>query len=71
MYGVVTALTSSKPNSSNLAKQIEDWTHANKVCRYTLLNVLSNELFNAHCLYKEAKDTCDSLILKYIVEDVV
>jgi len=37
MYGVVFALTTSKFNSNTLAKHIEEWTHANKVCRHTLL----------------------------------
>jgi len=36
MYGVANAPSTSKPNESNTpAKQIEDWTHANKVCRST------------------------------------
>jgi len=33
--------------------------------------VLSNDLFDIYCSYKEAKDIWDSLILKYTVEDVV
>jgi len=32
MYGVAMALSTSKPDESS-AKQVEDWTYANKVCR--------------------------------------
>jgi len=31
---------------------------------------LSNDLFDVHCSYKESKEIWDSLILKYIVEDI-
>jgi len=31
MYGVAMALSTSKPDVSS-AKQVEDWTYANKVC---------------------------------------
>jgi len=65
MYGVAYALTTSKPDTSSPAKQIEDWIHANKVCRHTMLNALSNDLFDVYCSYKEAKEIWDSLILKY------
>jgi len=71
MYGVASAHTTSKPDSSFPAKQIEDWIHTNKVCLHTLLNALSNNLFDVYCSYKEAKEIWDSLILKYTVEDVV
>jgi len=71
MYGVATALTSSKPNSNIPSKQVEDWIHANKVCRHTLLSALSTDLFDVYCSYKEAKEIWDSLILKYTAEEVV
>ena len=61
----------SKPDSSTLVKQIDVWTHANKVCRHTLLSALSSDLFNLYISYKEAKDIWDSLILKYTTGDVV
>jgi len=66
MYGVVFALTTSKPDSSTPAKV---WTRADKVYCHTLLSVLSNDLFDVYCSYKEAKDIWDSFILKYTVED--
>jgi len=71
MYGVALALTTSKPDSTTTAKQVDDWIHANKVCRHTLLSVLSNDLFDVYASYKNAKDIWDSLILKYTVEDIV
>jgi len=56
MYGVVTALTFSKPNFNIPSKQVEEWIHENKVCRHTLLSALSNDLFDVYCSYKEAKE---------------
>ena len=55
MYKVGFALTTFKRDSSMPTKQIDDWTHANKVCRHTLLSVLSNYLFDVYYSYKEAK----------------
>jgi len=71
MYGVALALTTSKPGSTTATKQVDDWIHANKVCHHTLLSVLSNDLFDVYASYKNAKDIWDSLILKYIAEDIV
>ena len=39
MYGVALALTTSKPDSTTAAKQVDDWIHPNKVCCHTLLSV--------------------------------
>ena len=64
MYGVALALTTSKPDLTTVAKQVDDWIHANKVCRHTLLSVLSNDLFDVYASYKNAKDIWDSFILK-------
>ena len=71
MYGVAHALTTAKLDSTTAAKQVDDWIHANKVCRHTLLSVLSNDLFDVYASYKNEKDIWDSLILKYIAEDIV
>ena len=71
MYGVALALTTAKPDSTTPTKQVDDWIHANKVCCHTLLSVLSNDLFDVYASYKNAKVIWDSLILKYIVEDIV
>jgi len=48
MYEVAFALTTSKPDSRTNVKQVDDWIHANKVCRHTLLNALSNDLFDVY-----------------------
>jgi len=71
MYGVPYALTTSKPDTSSSAKQIEDWIHANKVCCHTMLSALSNDLFDVYFSYKKEKEIWDSLILNYTAEDVV
>ena len=71
MYGIALALTTSKPDSTTVTKQVDDWIHANKVCRHTLLSVLSNDLFDVYASYKNVKDIWDSLILKYTAEDIV
>jgi len=71
MYGVALTLTTSKPDSSTTAKQVDDWIHANNVCHHTLLSVLSNDMFDVYASYKNAKDIWDSLFLKYTAEDIV
>jgi len=71
MYGVSFALTTSKPDSITTAKQVDDWIHANKVCRHTLLSVLSNDLFDIYASYKNAKDIWDCFILRYTAEDII
>ncbi|KAG5068605.1 hypothetical protein JHK85_000982 [Glycine max] len=42
-----------------------------EVCRHNLLSALSNDLFDVYCSYTESKEICDSLILKYTIEDVL
>ncbi|KAG4954413.1 hypothetical protein JHK85_040780 [Glycine max] len=44
---------------------------ANKVCCHTLLNTLSNELFDVYFSYKEAKEIWESLVLKYTIKSVL
>ena len=39
--------------TENMHVNTEAWTHANKVCRHTILTILSNELFDVCCAYKE------------------
>ena len=36
-----------------------------------MLSALSNDLFDVYCSYKESKEIWDSLLLKYIVKDMV
>ena len=73
MYRVAFTLTTFKPDYNTPTKQIEDWTHVNKICHHTLFSALPNYVFNVYCSYKKKKaiDIWDSLIFKYIVEDVV
>jgi len=64
MHGVVFTLSIPKPDAIAKANQLQQWVQANKVCRHTLLSVLSNDLFDVYCSYKEPKEIWDSLILK-------
>ena len=65
MHGVAWLLSTENtlPNS-------EAWTHVNMVCRHTILTILSNELFDVYCAYKEEKVIWESMLRKYIVEDM-
>ncbi|MCI44705.1 gag-pol polyprotein, partial [Trifolium medium] len=69
MYSVANALSESKPATTATEKVTEQWTHANRVCRCTILSTLSNELFDVYCSYKEAKEIWDSMATKYTAED--
>ncbi|CAJ2667187.1 unnamed protein product [Trifolium pratense] len=69
MYAVTNVLTESKPASTATEKVTEQWTHANRVCRSTILSTLSNDLFDVYCSYKEAKEIWDSMATKYTAED--
>ncbi|KAF7841396.1 Retrovirus-related Pol polyprotein from transposon TNT 1-94 [Senna tora] len=69
MHGVVDALEKSKPADDATQTLKDFWQHANKVCRHTLLSILSNDLFDIYSVYKEANKIWESLILKYTAED--
>ena len=71
MHRVAFTLISEKLNSTALAKELDQWNEANKLCHHTLQSTSFNELFNVYCSYKEANDIQDSLVLKYTIEDVV
>lgn len=45
----------SKPLSTDDPNQLEGGTYTNKVCRHTIIIVLSNYLFDVHCTYKGGK----------------
>ena len=69
VHGVAYALTDPKP-PLDAGKQIQDaWLYANKVCRHTILQTISNELFDVYCSYKEAKLIWEALIKKFTAED--
>ncbi|XP_045802272.1 uncharacterized protein LOC123895839 [Trifolium pratense] len=68
--GVTSALTAAEPDEAKTdPKLVEGWKHANKVCRYTILSTLSNDLFDVYCSYKGAKEIWDNLNIKYTAED--
>lgn len=46
MHSVASSLSELKPMSSTTQKVIDQWTDVNKVCRYTILSNLSNNLFD-------------------------
>lgn len=64
MHGIAATLTDSMPVDPN---QLDKWTRANKVCRHTILNTLSNELFDGYCI--EARAIWESINLKYTAKD--
>ncbi|KAF7808397.1 putative RNA-directed DNA polymerase [Senna tora] len=55
MYGVVNALTEAGPVADADQATKNFWLQA-KECRHTILNTLSNEIFDIYSVYKEAKD---------------
>jgi len=70
VHGVASALTDVKPDETKSdAKQIEKWNNANKVCRHTILSILSDVLFDVYCSYKVAKEILDNMNVKYTTED--
>jgi hypothetical protein len=42
---------------------------ANKLCVNTILNSLSNELFDVYCNFTIARDLWDELVGRYVIED--
>ncbi|XP_019265607.1 PREDICTED: uncharacterized protein LOC109243157 [Nicotiana attenuata] len=68
MHGVAFALTDPKPIEAN-SIQMDQWVHANKVCRHTIISTISNELFDVYVSYKEEKEIWESMIRKYTAED--
>ncbi|XP_022873573.1 uncharacterized protein LOC111392455 [Olea europaea var. sylvestris] len=69
IHGVAFALKDPKPSSNSEAHIQDAWVHAKKVCRYTILQTLSNELFDVYCSYKEAKTIWEALVKKFNVQD--
>ena len=53
LHGVADALTESAPSPDADQAKIAAWTYANKVCRHTLINTLSNDLFDVYHVKKE------------------
>ncbi|XP_016450228.1 uncharacterized protein LOC107775070 [Nicotiana tabacum] len=69
VHGVAHALLHPQPSADVDNKIVESWQYANKVCRHTILQTISNELFDVYCSYKEAKAIWEALIKKFTTED--
>ncbi|XP_071928182.1 uncharacterized protein [Coffea arabica] len=69
IHGVAYALTESQPSATADAKTQEAWQYANKIYRHTILQTLSNELFDVYCSSKEAKAIWEALVTKFTTED--
>ncbi|KAI9126065.1 hypothetical protein K1719_003483 [Acacia pycnantha] len=70
MHGVAIALNQPQLALESDQAAKDAWTYANKVYRHTVISTLSNDLFDVYCVYKEAQNIWESLILKYTVEDI-
>ncbi len=51
------------------SEKIKNWEMANTLCLNTILNSLSNELFDVYCHFTIAKELWDELIGRYVIED--
>ena len=67
--GVAYALTETQPAATMDVKTEESWQYANKVCQHTILQTLSNELFDVYCSCKEVKTIWEALVIKFIAGD--
>lgn len=63
------ALAESQPVATVDVKIPESWQYANKVCQHTILQTLSNELFDVYCTCKEVKKIWEALVMKFTAED--
>lgn len=55
VHGVAHTLIHPQPDANVDKKIMESWQYANTVCRHTILQTISNELFDVYCSCKEAK----------------
>ncbi|XP_027151882.1 uncharacterized protein LOC113751937 [Coffea eugenioides] len=69
IHGVAYALAEAQPTATMDVKTQESWQYTNKVCRHTVLQTLSNELFAVYYSCKEVKTIWEALITKFITED--
>lgn len=46
------------------------WNKPNNICRYTILGILFDKVYDVYCLYKSTCKILDILNKKYILEDV-
>nr|XP_009784424.1 PREDICTED: uncharacterized protein LOC104232844 [Nicotiana sylvestris] len=69
VHGVAHAMLHPQPSADADNRIVESWQYANKLCRHTILQTISNELFDMYCSYKEAKAIWEALIKKFTAED--
>jgi hypothetical protein len=66
---ISSALTEPRPDEDEESEELRNWEMANKLCVNTILNALSNELFDVYCNFTIAKDLWDELVGRYVIED--
>jgi hypothetical protein len=68
---ISSALTERRPDeeSEEQSEELRNWKMANKLCVNTILNSLSNELFDVYCNFTIARDLWDELVGRYVIED--
>jgi hypothetical protein len=68
---ISSALTELIPNKEleELFEELRNWEMANKLCVNTILNSLSNELFDVYCNFTITGDLGDKLVGRYVIEN--
>jgi hypothetical protein len=68
---ISSVLTEPRPDeeSEEQSEELRNWEMANKLCVNTILNSLSNELFDVYCNFTIARDLWDELVGRYVIED--
>ena len=69
IHGVAYTLTDAQLAITTDAMSQESWQYANKVCQHTILQTLSNELFDVYSSCKGAKTIWEALITKFTAKD--
>nr|XP_016495334.1 PREDICTED: uncharacterized protein LOC107814434 [Nicotiana tabacum] len=69
VHGVAHVLLHPQPSADTDNKIVKSWQYANKVCCHTILQTISNKLFDVYCSYKEAKAIWEALIKIFTTED--
>jgi hypothetical protein len=59
----------SDEESEEQSEELRNWEMANKLCVNTILNSLSNELFDVYYNCTIARDLWDELVGRYVIED--
>lgn len=59
----------ANPKPKDGSHMLPTWETGNKQVRHTILNTISNELFDIYCQLKVAKEIWDAINKKFILED--